>query len=132
MSNHASKKIGIVLSGGGARGAYEAGVLHYIRTMLPEPARSRVFDIHTGASIGAINASFTASTADDPAYQGKKIYNLWSGLKAENIYQRDTRALLSFLKTSSQGLVSNLIFGAKKSKKHFKGFLDTTPLLPYL
>src|SRR5687768_13482198 len=50
---------GLVLSGGGARGAYEAGVLRYIREQLPEKTRARVrFEIIAGTSVGALNACF--------------------------------------------------------------------------
>ncbi len=48
----------LVLSGGGARGAYEAGVASVL-------ARSQVYDVISGASIGAINAAFVASGRAD-------------------------------------------------------------------
>jgi NTE family protein len=52
-----SARIAAVLSGGGARGAYEAGVLYYILEKLPailgRPVR---FDIISGSSVGAIHA----------------------------------------------------------------------------
>src|SRR5690606_36477141 len=55
---------GVVLSGGGARGAYEAGVMAGIVEVLG-PSRSRApFDIFTGTSVGAINASWLAAHAD--------------------------------------------------------------------
>jgi NTE family protein len=47
-------KIGLVLSGGGARGAYEVGVLRYIRERIRGESR---FDIITGSSIGAVNGA---------------------------------------------------------------------------
>src|SRR5687768_4320936 len=50
---------GIVLSGGGARGAHEAGVIKYIRDELPPRVRAHArFEIVTGTSVGAINACF--------------------------------------------------------------------------
>ena len=53
---------GIVLSGGGARGAYEAGVIKYIRDELPPRVRAHArFEIVTGTSVGAINACFLAA-----------------------------------------------------------------------
>jgi NTE family protein len=74
-----------VLSGGGARGAYEAGVLAYLRTGLPEPARSRVrFDIVSGTSVGAINACWIAATAHDPELQARRLVELWTSLVLEH------------------------------------------------
>lgn len=54
-----SPKVAIVLSGGGAKGAYEAGAL------LPIVQRTQDVHIVTGASIGAINAAVFASTYED-------------------------------------------------------------------
>ena len=61
----ARAKVGIVLSGGGSRGAYEAGIFHYIRTDLAKRLGRHVpIDIITGTSVGPINAAFiTALTA---------------------------------------------------------------------
>ncbi|MBI3540990.1 MAG: patatin-like phospholipase family protein, partial [Deltaproteobacteria bacterium] len=79
------KKIAIVLSGGGARGAYEAGIIHYIRTMLPKSVSERHFDIHCGASVGAINTAFLAATAHDSKLQGELIWKLWTDVREDNI-----------------------------------------------
>lgn len=59
-------KTALVLAGGGARGAYEAGVLSYILDELPaELGRPVGFDIICGSSVGAIHACFLAGTAGD-------------------------------------------------------------------
>ena len=47
----------LVLTGGGARAAYQVGVLRAIARLLPETT----FDVITGVSAGAINAAFLAS-----------------------------------------------------------------------
>jgi NTE family protein len=80
-----SARTALVLSGGGARGAYEAGVLAYLRTGLPESVRSRVrFDVISGTSVGAINACWMAATADDPKWQARRLVELWSTLELEH------------------------------------------------
>ena len=56
-------RVGLVLSGGGARGAYEVGVLRFIREKLGVPAD---FDVITGTSVGAINGAYVAATCDRP------------------------------------------------------------------
>lgn len=131
----AAKKLALVLSGGGARGAYEAGIIHYIRTMIPERSGGhRNFDIQCGSSVGAINSSFMVATAHDLALQGKETWRLWSEIKANSIYRRDQTALFQFLIKSSRGLFSNILrrnpFG--QGLAHFNGFLDTAPFLPFL
>ena len=47
-------RVGLVLSGGGARGAYEVGVLQYVREQIK---RTCHFHVITGSSVGAINGS---------------------------------------------------------------------------
>ncbi len=77
----------LVLSGGGARGAYEAGVIRYLRGELAEALgfQPRV-DILCGTSIGAINACFLASTAHDPECQGEALLDVWRSLKLEEVF----------------------------------------------
>ncbi|HEY8374890.1 MAG TPA: patatin-like phospholipase family protein, partial [Nannocystis sp.] len=75
-------KIGLVLSGGGARGAYEVGVLRYIRERIRGETR---FDIITGSSIGAINGAYIAATADRPRAQGRLLARVWSELNLDEV-----------------------------------------------
>lgn len=135
------KRWGLVLSGGGARGAYEAGVMHYIRTALkPHQGSERVFQIKSGSSVGAINTCFMASMAHDPFAQGAQLYTLWKDLRQEWVYKRNMKALASFVGRTSRGVLHNLLtvtpFKSKKNNKidpiHFKGFLDTSPLPHFL
>ena len=75
-------KIGLVLSGGGARGAYEVGVLRYVRERIRGETR---FDIITGSSIGAINGAYIAATADRPKAQGRLLARMWSELDLDDV-----------------------------------------------
>jgi len=80
--------VGLVLSGGGARGAYEAGIVRYLREELPADVRARVrFDIICGTSVGAITAAFVAASMDTPAKQGQILDDVWSNLKLEEVYK---------------------------------------------
>jgi NTE family protein len=75
-----------VLSGGGSRGAYEAGIIHYIRTDLAKQlGRQVAIDIVTGTSVGAINAAFMAATMSDPASQAEQIVSAWRSLRIEEL-----------------------------------------------
>jgi NTE family protein len=79
-------KIGIVLSGGGSRGAYEAGIIHYIRTDLARQLGRQVpIDIITGTSVGAINAAFMAATQEDPRAQAERMVTSWRALQIEEL-----------------------------------------------
>jgi NTE family protein len=79
-------KTAVVFSGGGARGAYEAGMLLYIRERIDKQlGYATPIDIVTGTSVGAINAAFVAATMNDPAQQGHDLCQAWRSLEVENL-----------------------------------------------
>ena len=84
-----------VLSGGGARGAYEAGVLAYIFQELPpkllESGRVRIC---CGTSVGAVHACFLAATAHMPQYNIGNVLNVWRSLRLEQLLRLGTWDLL--------------------------------------
>ncbi len=135
-------KYALVLSGGGARGAYEAGVLNYIRSRLPaEIAGSPLFQIYTGTSIGAANATFAAANAHDPTRQGAGLRELWGGVTDEQVYLSDSRALTGFLIKSGTFMAAKFLGLEGLLEKHrkakaapfpFKGVLDPSPFANYL
>jgi NTE family protein len=73
----------LVLSGGGARGAYEVGVLRYVRERLGGEAH---FDVITGTSVGAINGAYIAATCDRPRAQARTLQRVWSQLTIDRVY----------------------------------------------
>jgi len=74
------------MSGGGARGAYEAGVLSYLFEELPALLGRRIhFDIVTGTSVGAIHACWVGATQDDPD-AGHRLTELWGSLSFEKVF----------------------------------------------
>ncbi|MBV1870408.1 MAG: patatin-like phospholipase family protein [Gammaproteobacteria bacterium] len=86
MTQNSRPKTGMVLAGGGARGAYEIGVLIYLREKLAKRLGYEVpIDFLTGTSVGAINAAFIASTIGEPAKQGKVLRGLWEDLRIEHL-----------------------------------------------
>lgn len=81
-------KTALVLSGGGARGAYEAGVICFLREELePRLGRPLRFDIVCGTSVGAITACALVATAASPATQGQELVRLWSRVSVEGILE---------------------------------------------
>ncbi len=129
--------LGLILSGGGARAAYEAGVIHYIRSALPSKIAKRNFDIQCGSSAGAINTAGMVSMADDPLRQGEYLKDLWLNLKPEEVYERDFTAAFKFFFSSLGGIIRNLttfdIFKLVTRKgPHFNYLLDNAPLKKFL
>lgn len=82
-SIHTSKKA-IVLSGGGARGAYEVGVLKYLFKELPIDTQQLKFDIISGTSVGAIHAAFLAGHAHNLKENIHHLENAWMNLSFSN------------------------------------------------
>ncbi len=72
--------IGLVLSGGGARGAYEAGVLLYLAREMPEVLER--IEILAGSSAGAVNVAYLASQALEPEAV-ERLAELWGSLKLD-------------------------------------------------
>src|SRR5919197_1741467 len=76
----------LIMSGGGARGAYEAGVLSYVLDDLPRRLGRPVrFQIITGTSVGAIHACYVAATLDRP-HSGRGLVNIWRSLEVRGVY----------------------------------------------
>jgi len=118
-------KIGIVLAGGGSRGAYEAGIIRYLRTDLARRLGRHVpIDIVTGTSVGAINTAFLAATMQDPDAQAAQITSLWRALRIEELIGLRTRDVLRAIKMTLGGEPPPPAPGSFR----YGGLLDTTGL----
>lgn len=79
-------EIALVLSGGGARGAYEVGVLSYVFRELAKRHRAKIRVAYvSGTSVGAVNGAFFASVADDPANGLAELEALWKSLTLPDV-----------------------------------------------
>ncbi|NUH66422.1 patatin-like phospholipase family protein [Sulfitobacter sp. S0837] len=114
-------KTALVLQGGGARGAYQVGVLKAIAQITG--ARRSPFQIVCGASAGAINAAPVAVMAQDFQVAVRHLEKLWRGLHCTSIYE--TIPLTALL--SSSRLAGTLLsrFGRTRTGG---SLLDHTPL----
>ncbi len=81
-------KTALILTGGGARAAYQVGVLGAIRELLPEPARNP-FPIICGTSAGAINAASLACSAEHFGQGVRSLQEVWGGFHARHVYRAD-------------------------------------------
>ncbi len=80
--------IGLVLPGGGARGAYQAGVLKGIEEILPRGA-AHPFPVISGTSVGAINAAVLANNALQFARGIDDLERVWAGFRCAQVYRCD-------------------------------------------
>lgn len=93
----ASLNTGLVMTGGGARAAYQAGVLAGLMEILnPDKKASfcNPFSVITGTSAGAINATALACRAHQPQRAVEHLCDLWRVLSTEDIFYSDTPRLL--------------------------------------
>ncbi len=84
---------GLVLTGGGARAAYQAGVLDGISKILARHNRELPFKVLTGISAGSINAAFLASHADNFSIATEKAADLWVNMTHDSIMSTDVGSL---------------------------------------
>ncbi len=121
-NNKNGPKIGLVLSGGGARAAYQVGVLKAVAETLPKET-SNPFPIICGTSAGAINTLAIAGRAGPFRLRIKKLEAIWRQLDAEKIYRTD---FFGVLKNSLNMFFSFFNSGYALGKP--KALLDNTPL----
>ena len=75
--------VAIVLSGGGARAAYQVGLLRCLAELAPEYR----FPIITGVSAGALNAVFLAASQGGLAEASQVLSRLWGSLRADRVFR---------------------------------------------
>ena len=84
---------GLVLTGGGARAAYQVGVLKGVASLLPRSVYNP-FPIICGTSAGAINALGIAGRAGPFRLRTRKLETIWRNLRAQDVYRTDPFGVL--------------------------------------
>ena len=115
----------IVLPGGGARGAYQAGVLKAIAEVVPQGRNP--FPVICGVSAGAINAAVLASHAHEFRHGVERLVEFWASMFCGRIYRTDAA---SVLRSVAQWAASLLLGG--KLIPHPRSLLDNHPLENFL
>ena len=110
----------MVLSGGGARGAYQVGVLQYLAREFP----SAIPEILTGVSAGAINAAFIAARQEPFVEKLDQLAEMWSTLRIDEVFRVDGQDLM--WRAFRWG--GRLISGGKSPLRPAKSMVDTRPL----
>lgn len=110
-------ELGIMLTGGGARAAYQVGLIKGIAKHFPH-LRIRII---TGVSAGAINAVFLAGRRGDLVTKARDLSDLWCALECSSIWRFDWRRLIPF-----RSALSSIFWRHKWSRP--SAIVDTTPL----
>jgi len=118
-SDHAkgSSDLAVMLTGGGARAAYQVGLVAGLARHFPHLR----FQVITGVSAGAINAAFLAAAEGTLREKSERLIDIWCALECEHIFRLDFRRLLPF-----RSALASMF-----PKRHWRrdgGLLDTTPL----
>src|SRR5688500_12318317 len=112
--------LALMLSGGGARAAYQVGFLRLLAREFPDV----VPGILTGVSAGGINAAFLAAGQDPFAMKVERLAELWASLRIDDVFRVDLRALTS--RTLRWG--GRLLGGGKYPFTPARSLVDTAPL----
>jgi len=120
--------VGLVMTGGGARGAYQVGVLKRIGELKHVRTHGNPFPIIGGASAGAINGAALATGCDDFASATQTLAEVWATLNPSDIFHC---GLLSQAHTSITWIL-DLSFGAVLGGGNARSLLDATPLRHFL
>lgn len=114
-------RLGLVLTGGGARAAYQVGVLRAIAEMLPPHARSP-FPVICGTSAGAINAAGLAMSATNFSLGVKQLEAVWGNIHTDQVYRSDFVGVVQNMMRCLGSVVSSKMAGKPVS------LLDNLPL----
>lgn len=120
----ADDTVAIVLSGGGARAAYQVGLLRCVAEMAPEFR----FPIISGVSAGAVNAAFLAGHPHGIAAATEDLCRLWSELEVGRIFRTDPLALA----WNAVRWTTRLLAGGVRLGPEVRGLLDPAPLAELL
>lgn len=120
-----SIKNGLVLSGGGARAAYQVGVVKALAELYPAN-HALPFSVLSGTSAGALNAAALAAYGQDFSRAVEQTCKLWSKLAISDVYRTST---LDIVKSLLHILLS-VLPGSRRNQA--VALLDTAPLWRYI
>ena len=115
---------GLVMGGGGARAAYQVGVLRFMARRFPDFCVPYI----TGVSAGAINAALMASHHGTFIQAVDELNHLWGHLTIEDVFRVDTRTLVK----NGFRWLRQLASGGIGTSDPAKSLVDTQPLRQYL
>ena len=120
--NYVDSKNALVLTGGGARAAYQVGVLSAIAKFIPRN-HGIPFPILSGTSAGAINTTALGCYASCFHLGVKKLEWIWKNLDTAKIYHNDTKGVFGHI---GKGMLAS--FQADYANKSPRSLLNNAPL----
>jgi len=128
-ADRARPRRALVFSGGGARGAYEAGVMRFLLDELPRrTGRPVEFDILCGTSVGAIHACYLAATAHESEGRGQRLVDFWRAMQIEKVLPFSRRELFGLLRRALGLRRPSNRFRGGAAPERIYGMLDTRSL----
>jgi NTE family protein len=127
-------RTGLVLTGGGARAAYQAGVLRALARIRREVGapRGNPFGIIVGTSAGAINAAALACQADRFDHAVAGVVDVWRHFSAEQVYRADAFGVVRSGARWLSMLTLGWAFARWRRSKNPRSLLDNSPLVDLL
>ncbi|MBI5006330.1 MAG: patatin-like phospholipase family protein [Nitrosomonadales bacterium] len=122
------QKIGLILTGGGARAAYQVGVLKAMAEFMPRRAHSP-FQVICGSSAGALNAVTLAVNARNFRKGVKYLLGIWHNAQVSDIYRSD---VLGVARNSGRWLIGLILSMLGINRMNRVSLLDNTPLELFL
>jgi NTE family protein len=119
-SLNGNASLALMLSGGGARAAYQVGFLRLLAREFPDVIPS----ILTGVSAGGINAVYLAARQEPFAERVENLANVWTGIRIDDVFKVDLRDLAS----RSLRWGGRLLAGGKYLLPPARSMVDTAPL----
>jgi len=123
------QRVALVLSGGGSRGAYEAGVLSWLfENIYPKLRDDFEFDIVSGTSVGAIHAAYVAcSSGMKPVERAKNLIETWKNMRFDNVLRVTWRDFVG-IPLRSMGFGPPHERGGVEAPEAVGGLVDIAPL----
>ncbi|MGH8226234.1 MAG: patatin-like phospholipase family protein [Gammaproteobacteria bacterium] len=115
--------VAVILPGGGARGAYQAGVLDGIASLYG-PDDPVPFQIIAGTSAGAMNAAYLASRMDSFVTTAAHLCEVWANISVGQVYQAGYGKLIGVMLRWLWAFAS----GGRGASNPPRALLDNTPL----
>jgi len=121
---HGPSDLGCVMGGGGARAAYQVGVLRAVARRFPELR----FPYITGVSAGAINAALLAGHHGSFLQAVRELSQLWGNLHVDDVFRVDPRSLA----VNGMRWIKQVASGGHAKRRKVRGLVDTSPLRGFL
>ena len=122
MKNQAPR-IGLIMTGGGARAAYQVGVLRAVAELLPRDIRNP-FKIICGTSAGAVNAAVLAANGSNFRHGVRELVRVWKNFTTEQVYRSDAYGVAC---NTARWLLA-VVAGGRLGEATRVALLDNAPL----